>query len=93
MENNSINQVLLISSPINGQIVGIKLLNNDIIIRFASRSPSFPAASIHIKLHIYRYRPHTIMSSSFLANAPGLGVNYSLYAIPVGWVVSLVPHA
>lgn len=33
------------------------------------------------------------MSSSFLANAPGLGVNYSLYAIPVGWVVSLVPHA
>jgi hypothetical protein len=30
------------------------------------------------------------MSSSFLANAPGLGVNYSLYAVPVGWLVSLV---
>jgi len=30
------------------------------------------------------------MSSSFLANAPGLGVNYSLYAVPVGWLVSSV---
>jgi hypothetical protein len=30
------------------------------------------------------------MSSSFLANAPGLGVNYSLYAVPVGWLVSYV---
>ena len=32
MENNSINQVLLISSPINGQIVGIKSLKRGDII-------------------------------------------------------------
>ncbi|WVQ67364.1 uncharacterized protein L199_005560 [Kwoniella botswanensis] len=31
------------------------------------------------------------MSYAYLASTPGLQYNYSLYAIPVGWVVAMVP--
>jgi hypothetical protein len=56
-----------------------------------AQTPPFSGNNHLSSVHIFVYSTATNMSSfAKLASAPGLGANYSLYAVPVGWVISYV---